>query len=486
MKKYSQFICTLAIILTGCAGKENFVIYSTSDINGWLWSRQSGDSETEEIGGFAVFKNLIDRETSPKIVMDTGNWFGQTPEGYFTKGVSVIECMNAAGYELAVPGFSDTKLQDRDFENLIKSAKFPVISSNLVYRNSRKINSLLPSHIREIAGIKVGFIGITLIQPEKPDISRIYGSFKFEKPVEQVNKTARILKKNKAELLVLVMNTDWDSRLDSDFYKSFTQKLSKIDLIISDNYAGPEPLRLKNTWVAGAGKQMLTAAKIRVWAQPGTGKINKIESDEIQLNPKVYGQAPEILEIIAKYRKIASNYLDRKIGSSVQSIPITEGEQSPVGNWISDCMKDWSKSNVAILNFTEMKSGIEKGPVTVRDLYNVIPYDTTIVFIKIRGHDLLNFFEENRGKDLSVSGMKLIMEKTGRIKNFTIGGMPVSDGKIYRLSIPDSLISKKEYQILVNAVEFVNSRKYLREAVGWCVSRQKSVKKPEMDRIIIE
>ena len=50
--------------------------------------------------------------------------------------------------------------------------------------------------------------------------------------------------------------------------------------------------------------------------------------------------------------------------------------------------------------------------------------------------------------------------------------------------MPDSLVTGRDNPLLSSAMEFANSRRYLREVVGWCFSRQGSFARPAGGRIV--
>ena len=124
-----------------------------------------------------------------------------------------------------------------------------------------------------------------------------------------------------------------------------------------------------------------------------------------------------------------------------------------------------------------------KGPVTTGDIYRALPFDTSVVFVKIRGVDLKQAVEETAAGDISVSGMKIQM-RGAAVEQLLIEGSPVKPDHIYRIAVPDSIVNDKDYSLLSSATEFANSRRLLRDVLGWCFSRQAVTPKPDLDRII--
>ena len=132
MKRLRLTTVLLAVCCCACAKREQIVIYSTARAQGRTVASVSQDLSDKPLGGFAVFKRVYDSEQLPKIAVDLGNWYDDSPAGKLTKGVSSAEAMNGVPYNLAAAGINDIrKLQADDFRQLVKSARFPVIASNL-------------------------------------------------------------------------------------------------------------------------------------------------------------------------------------------------------------------------------------------------------------------------------------------------------------------------------------------------------------------
>ncbi|HNW45754.1 MAG TPA: hypothetical protein PKI19_14740, partial [Elusimicrobiales bacterium] len=104
-------------------------------------------------------------------------------------------------------------------------------------------------------------------------------------------------------------------------------------------------------------------------------------------------------------------------------------------------------------------------------------------FVKIRGDDLENVLSGMQPGSFSVSGLRLFI-KGGTLERVEAAAGPLTPAKVYHIAVPDSLVSGKENSVLSNAMEFANSKRYLREIVGWCLSSRKKFEKPEGGRIV--
>ena len=130
MKKLLGIILAIALLL-GCAAAEeaaapalekNLVILYTSDIHcgveaGWGYA------------GLYAIKEYYAKENHVLLV-DDGDAIQGEPIGTMTKGESIIDIMNAMGYDLAIPGNHEFDYGMDTFLSLTEKANFPYLSCN--------------------------------------------------------------------------------------------------------------------------------------------------------------------------------------------------------------------------------------------------------------------------------------------------------------------------------------------------------------------
>lgn len=476
----------LAVILLaagGCAKKDRAVIFATARTQGRLWVGQEPEGSQGKAGGFAVFKRLYDQEELPRLAVDSGNWFAATPVGYLTRGRSTIDCMNAVPYSLAAAGIEDLTLPPKELQKLATAAGFTILASNLYRKENRKPDFLSSQKILEAGPHKIGFFSLILPDPAKPNRARHLANYKLEKETYETEKAIKALKAGGAKIIVLLLGVNPKTPAKPEFYREFLSKVPRIDIVITDDPSVKKPFKANRSWVARAGLEMAEAARFEMSIEPATGKLADLDWKLLPLDPAKYGQAPEVLKITNAYRASSAAHFSKRIGSLKTALPLSENGFSPVAEFAADCIRTWARSNAAIIPASEPAAGFSSGPVTVTDLYRAFPLDSSVVFVKIRGDDLENALSTMQPGEFSVSGLKLFMKDSALERAESASG-PLVPGRVYHLAVPDSLISGGEKSLLLSAMEFANSRRYLREIIGWCFSSRKIFDKPEGGRII--
>lgn len=477
------FLPLCLLLLSACSKTDKLTIYATARSGGWLWARpEPGSQKTAETGGYAVLRKVYDLEKGPKLAVDLGNWFSETPEGYLTKGAAAAACMNAIPYAVSALGPEDLTLSPADLEKLVRASSFTVLASNLYLRSNKKPAFIKSQQVITAGGTRLGFLAVSVMDPERFNVQRHLPNYKLEKESYEIERALKALKEGGAQVTVLLLGVNPKKPAGKDFHAAFLGKLPRLDLVITDDPGLGKPLRVKKTWVVPAPSRLAAAGRIELSIEPGTGRLTGVRARNLRLEKDKYGEDAGVLETVNRQRAVITKLFSRRVGAAAADILKTEGSASPLGNFTADCVKRWARSDAAIVNNPVLGGDILKGPVTAGDLYRVLPFDTSVVFVKIRGEDLKHAIE-NVSRDISVSGMEIRMQGPA-VERLSIGGEPVRPDRIYRVAVPDAIVNDKDYSLLSNATEFANSRRFLREVLGWCFSRQAVTPKPDLNRII--
>ncbi len=156
MKKTAVFVIVLALILTlapGMALADGAVtvdIFSTNDIHGVV------DASNASIGLERVAS--IAAAGSNSILVDAGDATQGASFATISEGRDVITMMNAAGYDVMVPGNHEFDFGVERLLSNAEAASFPIISANVTLDGE----PLFEGHTTvKREGMKIAFIGVT-------------------------------------------------------------------------------------------------------------------------------------------------------------------------------------------------------------------------------------------------------------------------------------------------------------------------------------
>lgn len=164
MRKLFSFLCSVMLIAILCVpvsaldeGKSNdIVILYINDAHANLDRPLSYDT-------IGAIKKQLEKEYRYVLLVDAGDHLQGTEFGSLDKGATIVQLMNKAGFDLAVPGNHDFDYGMDTFLKRTQEAEFPYLSCNFYHQSDgvRGERLLEPFHAYHFGKEIVAFIGIT-------------------------------------------------------------------------------------------------------------------------------------------------------------------------------------------------------------------------------------------------------------------------------------------------------------------------------------
>ena len=152
-----------------------------------------------------------------------------------------------------------------------------------------------------------------------------------------------------------------------------------------------------------------------------------------------------------KFRTPYKEELERVIGRT-DTVLYRQGTwQSTADNLVSDAIRNRTGRNIAITQPGRYGAAILPGPITVEDVYNLVPLESPIYEMKFNDRDLRSMFEDaldnvidkdalervggNMWRYSSIDlAIDLSKSYPNRIQKIQIGSEPAKDDKLYSLA----------------------------------------------------
>ena len=209
--------------------QKELVILHTNDTHSRIEPLPETDKYSANRGGVIRRATLIDqvrKENKNVLLVDAGDFLQGTPYFNLFKGEVEVEAMNKMGYEAVTIGNHEFDYGLEVLEKVARLAKFPIVSSNYDFSET-KLNGLVkPFIILKKGGVKIGIIGIN-IQPRGLIAANNYKGVKYLDPVNTANSMAKILKeKHNCDIVVCISHLGYNSDL------TMAESTRNIDIII--------------------------------------------------------------------------------------------------------------------------------------------------------------------------------------------------------------------------------------------------------------
>lgn len=424
------------------------VILFTNDIHGHILEGEEKDGSWR--GGFPAFSSFLKKEPLPYILLDGGDFFQGTPEANFTKGRVVVELMNYLGYHATVMGNHEFDYGVENLENLANHADFTFLSSNLKEEKSGETPSWAkPYIILELAGIRVGIIGISPSYLSKISIEKNVEGMKVENEIKNLLNYLPEVKEN-ADIVIALTHLGLSNR-DRKYIGDIglAGVVDGLDFIIGghSHTALEKPVKIEDTHIFQSGSYLKSVGRIFLRVHKDKKRIVHLKYKLIPLYVRYYPIDSKVMDLIRSYAGDIYDTMEEVIGEGevwlghrLETEERKHGELS-LGNLVTDIMRDYTKTDFAFQNIGGIRSGLPKGEIKLRHVHMLSPFGNHLVKMELTGKDIKELMEQSvsgRYGILQVSGLKVIWDSAlprgRRVLNVLVGGKNIEEEQIYSLT----------------------------------------------------
>lgn len=470
MRRHPILLVALAVLLAASAAfAAPLRILHTNDLHSRLepWVSTSGDT----VGGFARLATLIDRESAGHphvLVLDAGDLFQGTPYYNTFRGEAEVRVFGRIGYDVQTMGNHELDDGALNFlAQLEKNARWPVLSANILVpaflkeqaaalarfgesraaRQAARGDSTLvpigpPYVVQRVGPLQVGIIGVTTETLPKIVTKKAMDNVHVRPVLDTVRALVPEVRRQ-ADLVVVLSHCGIG--VDSVLATS----VPGIDVIVGghDHRALEAPLLIRQPDNRnGIGGTLLVQAGQwgehlgRLDLDVEEGRIGRYEGRLLRVTADL-PPAARVDDVVREFSTRLGPIVDQILTQNESPLP-AEGAligETALGNLVTDLMRETVRADIAVQNGGGLRGDLQAGPVRLRDLYTVLPFDNTIVTMRLSGRHVEALLEESlakrgRGGFLHVSGLSFVATAEGRVRDIRVGEAPLDRDRVYRVA----------------------------------------------------
>lgn len=157
----------------------------------------------------------------------------------------------------------------------------------------------------------------------------------------------------------------------------------------------------------------------------------------------------EFVKVITPYKEKLDKEMSQIISHT--NLDLTkQGDNSNLGNLLADYTfegaKVWAKENLnknidaALINIGGIRTTIGKGDITLKSVYEVMPFENEVIIVKMKGSDLQGLFNYYAKSQVNNPVSNLYIEtNNGRLTKQLINGKEVNPSQDYYIATSDYL-----------------------------------------------
>jgi 2',3'-cyclic-nucleotide 2'-phosphodiesterase (5'-nucleotidase family) len=388
---------------------RTITILHTNDMHGSLISSSSA------IGADMVA--AVKNATPNSLLVDAGDATQGNSFATLSKGQSVIDLMNMAGYDVMAAGNHEFDYGLDQFLSNAQRANFPILSANTVkngapvlqgvkYNNGTQTNNGC-TVIKQVYGINVGFFGITTPETATKTNPAAIPGVTFGNTVDDMANVCKAqiqaLKNQGADVIVGLMHIGVDPSSDVTSEKLAAQLGNTGLNIIIDGHSHTQYEKLVNgIYIAQTGSSSVALGKLAVTVDAN----NSVTVNGVLLKPADlklgYTPVAPITQAASQMAAAEQPLLTPVVGNTASSLwggtinGINECRLSEMnlGDMVADSMADAAKSLikgtayegtpvVALQNGGGVRTVVDPGNITRGNVLSVLPFGNSLAFKEV-------------------------------------------------------------------------------------------------------
>lgn len=422
---------------SGNPGTEGtkLVILHTNDMHGYM---QASDT-CLGIGAVAQLKKDYQQQGYDVLLMDAGDYLQGSSFANFTQGESVVEVMNAAGYDVAALGNHEFDYGSDVLEKRISEMNFPAVAANIT------VDATGEPFIQQNAvftlsdGTKVGVFGLDTPSTATTSAPKNTAGLTFAQGEElYAAAQAQIdeLKGQDCSIIVCVGHLGEEASNEGNNAANVVANTSGLTVMID----GHDHLVENQTVKDKEGNDVLIAETGYYLKNIGVLTYENGQFTDSLVEVGTYtGSDPELEKMVAEETAEIEATIQEVVAVKDfelygEAAPGNRTQETTMGDLASDAMY-WQVTQAAgsapdavVLNGGAIRASIKAGEIKLLDIHNVFPFNNQLCTVEVTGAQLLEALEaatqsspDPMGAFPQVYGIKYTLDTT----------VPYEKGELY-------------------------------------------------------
>ncbi len=420
------FVALFSISFSSCQNSKkdaSIVIIQTTDVHGSIFPYdfiKDKPSEGSLANVYTYVKSMREKNPTGVILLDNGDYFQGQPSVYYYNYEDTssshlgTDILNYMEYDAMSVGNHDIECGHPVYDKLRTNMNFPWLAANAIDTKTGE-PYFTPYTIIEREGIRIAVLG--LITPAIPDWlpESIWEGMEFEDMVESAKKWVKIIQeKENPDLLIGLFHAGIDYEYNNQ--TKDTYKNENATLLVAEQVPGFDIVMGGHDHKKFNKKVMNTAGDTVYLLDPQShGKAVASIQIDFSYNKKDNKWNKNILPSIVEMKdykpdkaflskfdsefNAVKSYVSRQVGE-LNNILTTKDSYFGNSAFIDLIHKVQLQNTTAKISFSaplSFNSSIEKGPIYVRDLFNLYKYENLLYTITLSGSEIDSYLEFSAG-----------------------------------------------------------------------------------------
>jgi 2',3'-cyclic-nucleotide 2'-phosphodiesterase (5'-nucleotidase family) len=316
---------------------------------------------------------------------------GDTIHGTFlavkSKGNTVIPVLNALAFD-GMTAHWEFAYGPTNFKRIVDKLEYPMLAINCYDKSTGKL-VFLPFTIVECGGLRVGILGIAATIVDKTMPRHFSKGIRFTLGNEELPHYIKRLRENEdVDLIVVVSHLGYPQEL------KLAQEVTGIDILLSGHTHNRlyEAVVVNGAIVMQSGCHGSFIGKLEV--QVENKRVRDFRHELISIDESIKPD-PEVEALVNSALGPHRDFLQRVVGETKTALHRYTVLEASMDALLLQALTDVSGVELAFSNGWRYGVPIPPGPITMNDLWNIIPTNPPITLCELTGSELWEMMEEN-------------------------------------------------------------------------------------------
>jgi len=427
------FILFVLVSLKTYGRHVPITILHTTDLHGHLLPSEDYEGNAES-GGLLACATVIGqvREAERNVMLvDCGDLIQGGIESWVSRGMVMIRALEWLNYDAWTLGNHEFDWGGDALQRLHDATTLNILAANISEASSasRRFSRVRPFIIKDIDGIRVAIIGLTTPAVSSWIPHEILGDVEFHSSVDILPEVLRSVRACNPDILIAVIHQGAREFGDDDANEinAIASRFPELDVIIGGHtHRAVRSVQINGVLYTQAGYHGHWLGRVDLVFDTVSHRLIRREADLIPMDSTVPPCEP-LRKVLRVELDKASALAETQVGSVAEEIAssVKLPGQSPLQQLISSAIAEKTKADV-VLHGVFSGEGLKPGPITMVDIWKVVPYENRLGILYVTPAELRMILEENLNsagstRFLGIYGMGYDLDMTApegsRIRN---------------------------------------------------------------------
>ena len=396
----------IAILLSSCSDQQTGIEWiGFHSLKGQIHPIESG---TEVVGGLALIGGHVsniraqaaEQRRPEPLLFATNSTIHGSALAFLSRGGAIVEVLRGMGLDALFVDSREFSFGELRLRSLAESAGFPFVAANIV-DESGEIPAYLRGYFLDPKG-RTAYIGLASPLLLERNTPMFVGGLTILDPVQAIDRQVQalmLLDDPPERIVVMAVGYKVDPEQENDFVDRILG-VEAVDLaVFGDRGAEYRPTEHRRVGERTVLVLYVNDAEFDLGRRVEHTRISADLSESVQtVLPVVNSQVapdPSVSSAVFYSTASAQEMLREELTSTTAEIAHYRDRESPLGNFVVDLYRNFAQADIAILNSGALRNGFDAGPITIREVYEVMPFQGSLVTLEITGRKLLEVLKRS-------------------------------------------------------------------------------------------